>query len=304
MAALRLSAVKRLMKIDKGNTKRSLLTAFYVRPFDIEALPEGFRASMTIAAILAGVCFIICTALSGILLIRLGWDALWQPSPANQEIIKNFLLAFASTFGVPFLIWRTWVAHQQARAAAEQARVALENHITGIFSKSVELMGFVRESRTAGTNGAQIVQSVPNIELRLGALYSLERLLAESAKDQRAILETLCAYVRENSRLEIPDDEAQAKEFSLGKLPPAPTRRADVQAALTIIGRRPETLQARAKAEGWRLDLRNANLVGYDLSELNYDGARFSNSFLDSATCQVQASSVACLSTILCVGQK
>lgn len=31
------------------------------------------------------------------------------------------------------------------------------------------------------------------------------------------------------------------------------------------------------------LDLRNANLVGYDLSELNYDYARFTNSYLNRA---------------------
>lgn len=119
---------------------------------------------MTIAAIAAAVSFIVCTIISGFLLIRLGWDALWEAPPGNQEIIKNFLLAFASTFGIPFLIWRTWVAHQQARSAAEQARVALENHITGIFSKSVELMGFLRESKTVGANGEQITRSTPNID--------------------------------------------------------------------------------------------------------------------------------------------
>jgi hypothetical protein len=254
-----------------------------VRPFSINSLPEGVRAWATIAAIIAALAFVLCTIVSSFLLVRLGWDALWAAPPANQEIIKNFLLAFASTFGIPFLIWRTWVAHQQARAAAEQARVALENHITGIFSKSVELMGLVRETTALRANGEQVTRSTPNIESRLGALYSLERLLMESTKDQRAILETLCAYIRENSPLEIPDDEGEAQEFFRGNLPPLPTHRADVQAAPTIIGRRPETLRVRAKQEGWRLDLRNANLIGYDFSELNYDRARFAHSFLNGS---------------------
>jgi len=192
-------------------------------------------------------------------------------------------LAFASAFGAPFLVWRTWVAHQQAKAAAEQARVALENHVTGIFSKSVELMGLVRETKVSGPEGLSVTRSAPNVEARLGALYSLERLLSESEKDQRAILETLCAYVRENSPLEIPKDEDEAQAFFRGELPPAPSRRADVQAALTIIGRRSEGIRARAEREGWRLDFRTTNLVSYDFSGLNYGSADLSNSFLDHA---------------------
>jgi Pentapeptide repeats (8 copies) len=53
---------------------------------------------------IASLAFIACTILSAILLVRLGWEAFWSKLPDNQEIIKNFLLAFASTFGIPFLI--------------------------------------------------------------------------------------------------------------------------------------------------------------------------------------------------------
>lgn len=231
---------------------------------------------------------------SFILLIRLGLDALFSPSPVYQDSAKNFVLTFASAFGAPFLVWRAWIAHRQANAASEQARVAAENHITGIFSKSVELLGFVREGKIIGQGGTSLAGPLPNVEARLGALYSLERLLIESQKDQRAILETLCAYVRENSPLEIPEDKDEAQEFFRGNRPPSPTRRADVQAALTIIGRRPENLRVRAKHNGWRLDLRNTNLIGYDLAELNYDYARFANSFLNGANMS-DASFVDCI---------
>jgi hypothetical protein len=78
-------------------------------------------------------------------------------------------------------------------------------------------------------------RSIPNIESRLGALYSLDRLLSESEKDQRAILEALCAYVRENSPPQTLDDE-QRKGLFRGDITPVPTRRSDVQAAITIIG--------------------------------------------------------------------
>lgn len=142
-------------------------------------------------------------------------------------------------------------------------------------------MGSVRESRVRGQDGTSETRIVPNLEARLGALYSLERLLDESVKDQRAVLETLCAYVRENSALDVIGDEDNAPLFQRGETPPAPTRPGDVQAALTIIGRRPESARTRADKEGWRLDLRNTNLTSYDLSRLNFDRADFSNSFLN-----------------------
>jgi hypothetical protein len=192
-------------------------------------------------------------------------------------------LAFASVFGGPLLVWRTWVAHQQARAARQQALVALENHITGIFSKSVELLGLVREIKATDAEGNATSRSAPNVESRLGALYALERLLRESLKDQRVILEILCAYVRENSPFQIPADDKQRDKLSHGDAAPTPTRRSDVQAAITVIGRRPTPIKLRSEKEGWRLDFRNANLVEYDFSKLNFDRSDFTGSFLNFA---------------------
>jgi hypothetical protein len=268
---------------DDKNDKTDICDILYVRPVSFARTPEAVRAWTTIALALALISLIVWVPLSLALLGRLGRDAFWLPNPQYQDASRNFFLAFAAVFGAPFLIWRTWVAHQQARAAIEQARVALENHFTGIFSRSIELLGLLREMKTVGVDGASIARSVPNIESRLGALYSLERLLNESEKDQRAILETLCAYVRENSPLQIPDNDEQRKGLFRGDITPVPTRRSDVQAAITIIGRRSRKVQSRAEDEDWRLDFRDANLAGYDFSKLNFDRSDFTGSFLNSA---------------------
>jgi hypothetical protein len=193
---------------DKDEVK-TVWDALYLRANLIEQTPEAVRAWTTIVVTIALISLLICILITCALLVRLGWDAVSLPTPSYQEASRNFLLAFASAFGAPLLIWRAWVAHRQAKAATEQARVALENHVTGIFSKSVELLGLVREIKTSNSEGTQIVRSLPNLESRLGALYSLERLLRESEKDQRAILETLCAYIRENSPLVIPVDQKE-----------------------------------------------------------------------------------------------
>jgi uncharacterized protein YjbI with pentapeptide repeats len=247
------------------------------------SLSESIRASISVFTIIALLALTACTVIGLALLFRLGLDALTLPAAAYQEAARNFLFAFAGIFGAPFLVWRSWVAHQQATAALKQARVALDNHVTGIFSRSVELLGAVREIKTTSTDGSLQTRSLPNIESRLGALYSLERLLSESEKDQRAILETLCAYVRENSPAEIPSDEADRQELARGNISPKRTDRSDVQAAVTVIGRRPLQVQERAEAKGWRLDLRESNLVGYDFTGHNFDRADFTDSFLNLA---------------------
>ena len=265
------------------NAKTSIWEILYIRTDSFLRMAETVRAWTTIVSALALISLIVWIPLSLALLGRLGWDALWLPNPQYQEASRNFFLAFAGVFGAPFLIWRAWVAHQQAKAATEQARVALENHITGIFSKSVELLGLVREMKTANVDGVPIVRSLPNLESRLGALYSLERLLRESRKDQRAILETLCAYIRENSPLLPPIDKKEAEKFHVSEMSPPLTKRSDVQAAITIVGRRPEQLRIRSQREGWNLDFRETNLAGYDFSKLNYDRSDFSGSFLNDA---------------------
>ena len=39
----------------------------------------------------------------------------------------------------------------------------------------------------------------PNLEVRLGAIYALERIAQDSERDHIPIMETLCAYIRENA---------------------------------------------------------------------------------------------------------
>jgi uncharacterized protein YjbI with pentapeptide repeats len=268
---------------DDGENIKTGWDALYLRPSSLAVIPEVARAWTSIVLGIAVLSFLVCVVITCILLARLGLDAVSSPRTDYQEPARNFLLAFASAFGAPLLLWRAWVAHQQALAATQQARVALENHVTGIFAKSVELLGLVRESKTINAGGDPVVRSVPNLESRLGALYSLERLLRESEKDQRAILETLCAYIRENSPVELPDQPDAIDLLYRGRTQPSPTRRTDIQAALTVLGRRSQSVRKRARDEGWSLDFRNSNLSAYDFANLAFDGSDFSHSLLNSA---------------------
>jgi Pentapeptide repeats (8 copies) len=113
-------------------------------------------------------------------------------------------------------------------------------------------------------------ETVPNIEVRIGAILSLERIAQDSTihdkgRDHVRVMEILCAYVRENARV-----------TSLDRTEPnQPIRapRIDLQTAINVIKRRSvEQIAIEAKAR-YRLDLRNCDFRGMDLSNGNFSGA-------------------------------
>ena len=69
------------------------------------------------------------------------------------------------------------------------------------------------------------------LDVRLGGIYALERVARDSARDYPTVMEVLAAFIREHSREKWPPDEAGADM-------PERSTRPDVQAAVTVIGRR------------------------------------------------------------------
>jgi hypothetical protein len=119
-----------------------------------------------------------------------------------------------------------------------------EGQITDRFTKAIEQLGAVK------------------LEVRLGAIYALERIARDSERDHWPILEVLTAYVRENAPRNGPEQSAEKvpEEEPLN----APHLRADIQAILTVLGRREMKYD-----EGRHLDLRGANLRRANLYEAN-----------------------------------
>jgi len=156
----------------------------------------------------------------------------------------------------------------------------------------------------------------PNLEVRLGAIYALERIAQDSERDHIPIMETLCAYVRENApassaqdhdlgdwpdcpengEMKRPDERKSVLETRCETLRnwanalPAP--RVDVQAALIVIGRRSEQQieHERRSQHGdqepeshFRLDLRGANLQRANLNNARLDHALMTHARLEGA---------------------
>lgn len=136
----------------------------------------------------------------------------------------------AALLGAPFVIYGTYLRHKTNRL--EQ-----EGHITDRINKAVEQLGADKIIERDGNK-----EPVPNIEVRMGAILSLERIAQDSTlydkgRDHVRVMEILCAYVRHNSRA------AEAKKYSDSSKPHAfykkiPEPGIDVQTAISVIGRR------------------------------------------------------------------
>lgn len=136
--------------------------------------------------------------------------------------------------------------------------------------------------------------------VRLGGVYALERIARDSPNDYWTVMEVLSAYVRDTASL-VPHDSNQlskipeARKPKFRELPETPdpfVMRADVQAILTIIGRRkPDIKESEIhlhRADLQRADLqkgnfRNVCFVHTDLRRATLAGADFTGANLIAA---------------------
>ncbi len=96
-----------------------------------------------------------------------------------------------------------------------------------------------------------------------GGIYALERIARDSPRDHPTVMEVLAACIREHSREQWPPTPSGEPGAEL----PERTTRPDVQAAMTVIGRRDIT------HDSGHIDLANVNLSGADLSGAELAGA-------------------------------
>lgn len=121
---------------------------------------------------------------------------------------------------------------------------------------------------------------------RIGGIYALERIMADSERDHPTVVEVLAAFVRQRApRLPAPvgGQEKEGSEVnpeSTGLVHPD----ADVQAAMTVLARRPH------RDEPFAIDLRRTALAGLELpsgarfARANFEGADLTGSDIRDAT--------------------
>lgn len=232
--------------------------------------------------------FVACSSAFGLFVVG---RAVYLIAFGSAEEVNKYIVAVAAFVGAPFLIWRTCIADRQRHISQEEL-------YTTLLTKAVEQLGTTREEKTEDGK----VKTVSSIEVRLGAIYALEKLAGDYLPLHWQIMEILCAYVRENagkprpcpgeimelygqSLVDAQQEDALEAHQSILK---APT---DVQAALTVIGRRSDrqrefelqNLKRTALLGYDRLDLRNCHLAVVNLCGLHFERADFSGACLETA---------------------
>jgi hypothetical protein len=119
-----------------------------------------------------------------------------------RAILVQGLVGIAFFAGA-FLTWR-------------QVRVTREGQITERFTRAVDQLGSDR------------------VDVRIGGVYALERIARNSPPDRGPITEVLSAFVRGRAAWY----DAKDQDVPVERLPPMRARFADVQAAMTVLGRR------------------------------------------------------------------
>ena len=185
----------------------------------------------------------------------------------QNEMRKTYLQVVGGAFAL-FALYLTF----------RRVKVAEQGHITDRYSKAIELLGALN------------AKNEPNVEVRLGAIYALERIAFDSPRDHWTIMEVLTAYVRQNApapaqgmtKQEQEKDaqdtitENEGTERKIAKKPAT-----EIQAILTVLKRRKRGRKREGKEH--QLDLSHSDLRGEDFVEAHLDGALFIGAYLDKA---------------------
>jgi uncharacterized protein YjbI with pentapeptide repeats len=156
---------------------------------------------------------------------------------------------------------------QNYRLARQTLHVTEQGQVTDRYTKAIEQLG-----------------SYNKLDVRIGGIYALERVARDSARDHPTVMEVLAAFIREHSREPWPLPNSDGSPEPERRFP-----RPDVQAALTVVGRRDVrsdrqridlTAAILPGALLFRTDLTRARLVDADLSGAELADANLSNANL------------------------
>jgi hypothetical protein len=208
------------------------------------------------------------------------WEGRIQEAKEIAKLENDTRTTLIQAIGGAVVLIGLWVAWHNMGLAAKNIQVTeetalrtfkntREGQITDRFTKAIAQLG---------EDGAT------KLAIRLGGIYALERIAKDSERDHWPIMEILTAYVREHAP--IPAKQA-SQEDALPHDPPrsttpesGPKPATDIQAILTVVGRRTPTFRKR---EGQRLDLRLTDLRGVGLLGAHLERADLLGAHLEGA---------------------
>ncbi|MEV5092998.1 pentapeptide repeat-containing protein [Streptomyces griseoincarnatus] len=197
--------------------------------------------------------------------------------PADGVVITGFrtmLVALGAAAVAGFGLYYTRRNHQLAQRQYEQGQAQFmlaqeqfahsQEQFTYAQEKDREQAEITREGQVTERYVEAIkLLSSENLTQRLGGIYSLERIMWDSGKDRSTVVEVLAAFIREHA-VKVNEEESTDVEKP----------KEDVQAALTVLGRRPIHEEKTDYINLSRTDLRGADLADAVLDHVVMDRCR------------------------------
>jgi hypothetical protein len=201
--------------------------------------------------------------------------------PGVLTVIVGGTVAFAA-------VRQAKTATEQSRTAAQQADIARLRHEEQI--KTDQERADADRQRLINESFAKAVEQLgsQSPQVRIGGIYTLERLSRESPSDYWPIMETLTGFVRERVPWKEPDTaltqtippryhHVVGPHRSSHRLP------TDIAAVLTVIMRRDAENRERERLKKWKLDLSFTDLRGAVLSSAHLENAYLMHTHLEEA---------------------
>ncbi len=190
----------------------------------------------------------------------------WNELGKLDSTVRNLAIAFVGTISGFGALFGVYLAILRSEENKRQNDTAEEGLITDRINKAVEGLG--KNNR----------ESKPTREVRLGALYALERIAQDSIRDHIRIMQIICGYVRVNRLLW----EKKVKETDKEPI------KEDIRTAITIIAKRGSWTTDKnhletEKDRGYRIDLRYCNLHNLELYDAELSRALLTGAILRNA---------------------
>jgi len=163
------------------------------------------------------------------------------------EVVNESRKTIAQIFGGLIILVGVYLTYKRVTALERNVEIAQQGQITERFSRAIEQLGSER------------------LAIRLGGIYSLERIAKESKKDFIPIMEVFSAYLRKNSPIWKSKPKEKANEVAI-----------DINAIITAIGRR----STEFHPENFKIDLNDVWINGLLLDDMNFSNISFINSDL------------------------
>ena len=283
------------------NTKSTLLDTLgfqWVRGTRVSAVVIRLISYFLVTLILVIAVGVIIALLKAVF----GWSS-YTGSETQSAAIRNIGLFLAAIIGVPFVIWRSAVAQKQVD-------VTEQGHITDRINNAVEGLGaektvkrqrrrkngklaYAHDKDNKPDFSKPIMEDItlPKLEVRIGAIYALERIAQDSDRDHLQIMEILCAYIRQNAgrdHVALPEGQPTPKDWRVWGKSGREFLRLDLDVALRVIERRGPRQKNIEDDNQYRLELnrlvlRKSVLSQRDFAEIRLSSADFRGAFLAGA---------------------